>query len=110
MCATSAARGRRSTGCDGYCSSTREAFAIPREIRYANVIAAVAVTKPPASTASLAAQMIANRISTKNHIAHSALPGIGRGAPVGQLMIGGGAPAAALALGGAGGGGGGGSR
>src|SRR5262245_12808578 len=47
-------------------------------MRYAKVITVVARTNVFASTASLAAQMIANTISTANHNAHSAFPGIGR--------------------------------
>src|SRR4051812_50012379 len=49
---------------------------------------AVSCTNEAASTAGLAAQMIAKMISTTNHSAHSALPGIGMRAPVGQFGIG----------------------
>ena len=65
-----------------------EAFAIPREIRYAKVMIAEAMTNSLAPTWSLEAQMIAKRISTKNHSAHSALPGIVMRAPAGQFMFG----------------------
>src|SRR5207253_8350534 len=77
-----------STGSADHCSRTRLSFAMPREIRYAKVTIAVSWANVAASTDLLAAQRIANRSSTVNHIAHSALPGTGRRAPVGQFIIG----------------------
>ncbi len=67
-----------------YCSSTREAFAIPREIRYAAVVHFMNSTHVLESTRSDASATIATTTAMTAHHSHSALPGIGRRAPVGH--------------------------
>src|SRR5207253_10724473 len=65
-----------------YCSRTRLALAIPREIRYAAVSQVVATAHPWASKLSVEAQTIARTISTIAQAANSAFPGTGRIAPI----------------------------
>src|SRR6266545_4440173 len=71
-----------------YCSSTRDALAIPREIRYALVVHFTKSTQLPAPRSSLIQQTSQTTMTTTRYRKISALPGTGRRATfVGRFVL-----------------------